>query len=104
MPAHYRVRILPRASQDIVDACTFVAKTSTKNAAAVAQALLNAIDSLELMPHRYKAHTSHRNPSRVVRSMPVPPFIVYYQVNDSGLVVEIITVRHGRQRQPRRFR
>jgi plasmid stabilization system protein ParE len=100
----YRVRITPRASNDIIAICAHIEGSSPQNAAGVAQELIDAIDSLDLFPHRYKVHEHRRDPSKTVRSMPVPPFIVYYRVRDADLVVEIISVRHGARRQPRRFR
>ena len=38
-----------------------------------------------------------------VRRMPVPPFLVYYRVNDDTKTVDIVAVRHGARRQPRTF-
>jgi plasmid stabilization system protein ParE len=70
----------------------------------VAQAILDAIDSLSLFPYRYKVHEHRKDPAKTVHSMPVPPFIVYYRVVARHDLVEVITVRHGHQRQPRRLR
>ena len=70
----------------------------------MAEQLVAAINSLEQLPYRYKVHRSYKDPKRVVRSMPVPPFVLYYRVNDAHRPVEVLTIRHGRQRQPRRFR
>jgi plasmid stabilization system protein ParE len=60
MPQHYDVKITPRASDDILNICTFIEQYSPQNAALVAQYLLDAIDSLEIFPFRYKIH-EHRN-------------------------------------------
>lgn len=103
MAGTYRVVIMPRASKDLATICAYIEQDSPQNAASVAQELLDAIDSLGLLPHRYKVHRSNRDPSRVVRSMPVPPFVIYYQVLEQQQAVEVITVRHGSRRQPRRF-
>jgi plasmid stabilization system protein ParE len=56
------------------------------------------------LPHRYKVHEHRKDPSLAVRSMPVPPFIVYYRVDDVRLSVRVLSVRHGARRQPRRFK
>jgi plasmid stabilization system protein ParE len=61
-------------------------------------------DSLDRLPHRCKVHRSNRNSTRVIRSLPVPPFIVYYRIIEADRVVEVITVRHGARRQPRSFK
>ena len=95
---------MPRASNDIVGICTYIEQSSPQNAAAVARELLDAIDALDILPYRYKVHESRRDPAKTVRSMPVPPLIVYYRVVERLRVVEIVAVLHGSRRQPRRFR
>jgi plasmid stabilization system protein ParE len=104
VPDQYRVIILPAAADDIVSICSFIERDSSQNAAAVAQQILDAIDGLEILPHRFRVHESRADPAKAVRSMPVPPFIVYYRVDDGRNVVRILSVRHGSRRQPRRFK
>jgi plasmid stabilization system protein ParE len=36
--------------------------------------------------------------------MAAPPYIIYYRVLEDQKVVQILTIRHGSRRQPRRFR
>ena len=103
MPEHYRVIIQPRASQDMIGICTYIERDSPQNAAGVARELIDAIDSLELLPHRYRVRIRRRKPAGAVRCMPVSSFMIYYQVVDAERVVMILTVRHGAQRQPRRL-
>jgi toxin ParE1/3/4 len=103
MPRHYHVIIQPRASRDIIGICTYIEQHSPQNAASVAQRLLNAIDSLEFLPHRYKVHGSRRSPGQSVRSMPVSSFIIYYRVLETRETVEILAVLHGARKQPRHF-
>lgn len=104
MSERYQIRMMPRASEDIIQICSYIERDSSRNAARVAQRLLNAIDSLELLPHRYRVHEHRRNPAKTVHSMPVSPFIVYYRVVDAKHIVEILAVLHGSRRQPRQFR
>jgi plasmid stabilization system protein ParE len=104
MPDRYRIRIMPRASNAIVAICTRIERDSPQNAAAVAQKLLDAIDSLDILPRRFKVHEHRKDPAKTVHSMPVPPFIIYYRVVDRHHVVEIVALLDGRRRQPRRFR
>lgn len=103
MPQRYIIRITPRASADMVEICTYIEQDSPQNAASVAEELLHAIDSLELLPHRHRVHEHRKNPAKTVHAMPVPPFIVYYRILDRHAVVEVLAVRRGSQRQPRRF-
>ena len=98
MPRRYHVKIMPRASNDIVSICTYIEQDSPQNSAGMAQQILDAIDSLEHYPYRYKVHENRKDPGKTVRAMPVSPFIVYYRVVDRREAVEVLTVRHGSQR------
>ena len=100
----FRIRVMPEASDDVTNAFTYIEADSPQNAASVLQELFDAIDSLERLPHRYKVHRSNRNPTRVVRSMPVPPFVIYYRVLEAERIVEVLIVRHGARKQSRRFK
>lgn len=95
---------MPRASRDLLGICSHVEKHSPQNASGVAQVLLDAIDSLEIFPLRYKVHEHRKDPAKTVHSMPVPPFIVYYRVIERLSVVEILTILHGHRKQPGRIR
>lgn len=83
--------------------CTYIEQGSPQNAAGVAKRLLDAIDSLDLLPRRYKVHEHRRDPAKTVHAMPVPPYIIYYRVVDRNQVVEVVSVLDGRRRQPHRF-
>ncbi len=100
----YRIIILPEAAANIESIHEYIKEDSPQNAVTVSRRLLEAIASLDQFPHRYKVHTSSKNPDRVVHSMPVPPFIVYYRVIERNRAVEVMIIRHGARRQPRRFR
>lgn len=104
MPEHYEIRFTPRAADDIISICCYIEQDSPQSAAIVARSLVEAIDSLDFLPHRYRIHEHRKDPAKTVHAMPVPPFIVYYRVQDSRLTVEIVAVRHGSRRQPQRFR
>jgi plasmid stabilization system protein ParE len=65
--------------------------------------LFEAIEALEFLPYRYKVHQVNKQPERVIRSMPVPPYVVYYRILETAGVVRILTVRHGARRKPRKF-
>ena len=103
MPDRYRIIISPRASADLHGVHKYIETESPQNAAGVLDALIRAINSLEQLPHRHRVYQGRREPSAAVRRMPVPPYLVYYRVDDKNRPVEVVTVRHGRRRQPRRF-
>jgi plasmid stabilization system protein ParE len=66
--------------------------------------LWSAMQSLRLLPHRFKVHENRKDTRLTVRSMPVPPFLVYYRIDDQTHAVRILHVRHGHRRQPKRFK
>jgi plasmid stabilization system protein ParE len=103
LPDRYSVIILPRATDDLASICTYIAQRSPQNAALVMQRLISAVDSLDVLPRRYKVHEHRKNPTKTVHSMPVPPFLVYYRVDIRLKTVRILTIRHGSRRQPRRL-
>lgn len=103
MPDRFRVIVLPRASSDLQGIYAFIEQHSPQNAANMTKTLIDAIDSLEEFPFRYPVRTPARAPARVVRSMPVPPYLIYYRVDETRLAVRVLTVRHGSQPQPKRF-
>ena len=102
-PPKFRTRMVARASADLNEIIEYIEFQSPQNASLVANRLADAIDSLEYLPRRFKVYRSSRDPARVIHSMSVPPFIVYYRVIDDQLVVEVQTIRRGTRRQPRRF-
>jgi plasmid stabilization system protein ParE len=104
MPLAYHILIPPKALRDLVDICSYVERQSPQNAASVARQLLDSIDSLAFLPRRYEVHENRRDPALTVHSMSVPPFIVYYRVDDDQQAVRVLAIRHGARRQPRRFR
>jgi len=101
MPERYRIIITPRASADLQDIHQYIEKDSPQNATSVAGEIIKAIDSLEIFPLRYRVYKGRKQPSEAVRRMPVPPFLIYYRVQEEHLAVDIITIRHGARRPPR---
>jgi plasmid stabilization system protein ParE len=104
MPKQYRVIVLPEAFQNLDRIIEHIRKHSVQNAIATTDRLWAEIQSLSELPHRYETYRPTRKPERSVRSMAVPPFIVYYRVIESPPTVRILTVRHGASRQPKRFK
>jgi plasmid stabilization system protein ParE len=104
MPAPYRIILLPEAGADVPAIHDFIAKDSPQNAVGVVRRLMASIDSLQQSPQRCKIHLPNRIAERVVRAMSEPPFIIYYRILESARVVEVMTIRHGARRQPKRFK
>ena len=104
MPAQlYRVIVSPRAFEELDAILEYVAGHSPANAAKVIAYLWKSMQALQHLPRRYRVVRGAGRPKWAVRRMPVPPYLVYYRVDEVQKVVRILTIRHGSQRQPKRF-
>ena len=101
MPSTHRVIVMSEAFSDLEKILDFIAEESPQNAVQMTDRLWKAIQSLADFPHRYPASRRRLKPSNIVRTMPVPPFIVCYRVDDERMVVRVASVRHGKRRHPR---
>jgi len=101
MPDQYHVILTQRARSDLHEIRDYIAKDSAHNAKNFVAELVEAIVSLQQLPHRYPIYEKRRRSAGSIRRMPLPPYLVYYIVDDQNLRVEVITVRHGMRRQPR---
>ena len=103
MPDTHRVILTSEALTGLENIARYIRKHSPQNAAAVASAILNAIDSLGQMPTRFKRAGNSRTRGTRIHALVVRPFIIYYRVEDQPPTVYVLQVRHGSRRQPRRF-
>jgi plasmid stabilization system protein ParE len=97
----YDVRISSEAAADLTAIHAYIVQDSPDDAARFLEHLLDSIQSLERLPHRFKVYRRGRQTGRPIRSMPVQPYVVYYQVLEDDGVVRVMTVRHGVRRRPR---
>jgi addiction module RelE/StbE family toxin len=97
MPDQYQVRITPRALADLEAAFVYIQIRSPDNATKMIEVLLDAIDGLAIFPHRYNVPRTGPVQGREIRSMPVPPYLVRYKIDDQRKAVHILRVRHGAQ-------
>jgi plasmid stabilization system protein ParE len=100
----YQIRITNEALADLQRLAQNVSEDSPQHAAGLAGRILNAVDSLETMPNRFRRVGVTRKRKSEVHAMVVSPFIVYYRIDESRMAVRILAVFHGAQRQPKSFR
>jgi toxin ParE1/3/4 len=103
MPARYRIVLSPRGAAELQAIFDYIAAQSPQNAPRVVERILDAVQSLELMPARFKVARRSRKHGYVVYSMVVPPHVVYYRIMEADQVVRVLTVQHGARRRPRDF-
>lgn len=99
----YRVILMPEAFADLDKIAAYIHQHSPQNAADVADRIVRAIDSLEVMPGRFKRVGTSDKRRTPVHAMVVHPFIVYYRIEVAAHAVVVHTIVHGAQRQPRHF-
>lgn len=104
MPETYRVIVQPEALDDLDRITAYIRQHSPQAARQVFDRLRTATQSLARLPRRYRVYRSTKDPDRVIHAMTVTPYIIYYRVVGSAKLVQVLTIHHGRQRQPRRFR
>lgn len=103
MPDTHAVILSDTALSGLKAIALYIRRHSPQNAGTVAETILNAIDSLGLMPTRFTRVGTSRKRGSAIRAMVVRPFIVYFRIETSPDVVYVLTVRHGKRRQPKRF-
>jgi toxin ParE1/3/4 len=100
MPDQYHVEITSDARRDLRGIFEFISRRSPQNASKMTARLLDAIESLEFLPHRYAVPRSRYSRGRSIRAMPVWPYIVRYRIDESRRTVFVMHVRHGARRKP----
>src|SRR5207302_3208854 len=100
MPQRYRIRLTQRALFDLEEIHANIAQDSPQNAASMIKKILDAIDLLEIFPHRTVVQRQTAKLKYPVRSLPVRPYVIYFRVIDDEGVVVIRHIRHGARRPP----
>jgi plasmid stabilization system protein ParE len=98
MPAVYLIRFTRDAAGQLRDIFNFIEQDSPQNSSRMMARIVKAIDALSQFPHRYKVLENIKTYGEEVRSMPVPPYLVRYHVDDARVCVTILSVRHGSRR------
>jgi plasmid stabilization system protein ParE len=101
MPQVYRVKYSAKAARQLEAISDYIFADSPQNAVVMLERLINAIESLDQLPHRYAVPRHVKKVSQNVRSMPVPPYLVQYPIDDRNFQVSILSVRHGARRPGR---
>ena len=78
MPTPYRVNLTTESAGHLEAIFEYIEKDSPQHASTVIERLLDAVFSLEQLPHRYRVVRNTAKLGAEVRSMPVPPFLIRY--------------------------
>jgi addiction module RelE/StbE family toxin len=92
----FKVTFSKRALRELADITTFIAKDNPDAAWELSDKLLDQAASLSRFPLRH-AKDHHRSG---VRKMPMPPYLVYYSINESKRIVTILHFWHSARQHP----
>jgi addiction module RelE/StbE family toxin len=96
MPDMYLVRITPRALADLEQIFEYIRRDSPQNATVMIAKLIDAIDGLNILPHRFDVPRVGMVGGRQVRSMPVRPYLVRYRIDETRRAVYVLRVAMAR--------
>lgn len=94
----YRIKYSRQAADQLEEAFEYIERDSPRHARLLISRILNAIESLEILPHRFSLLRGVEGLETEVRSMPAKPYLVRYHVDDVRQLVTIMSVRHGSRR------
>jgi addiction module RelE/StbE family toxin len=90
-----QVRWTPPAAQDLEEITLYIQRDSESAAQAVAKALFDAANSLDLLPSRGRVGRIQGSREIVVPGL---PYIIAYRVKDTA--VQILHIYHGARNWP----
>lgn len=99
----YRINMTEGADADLVGIFNYIATDSPEMAAKVVDEIMDEIDKLYVMPSRFRLVARTRDEKLPVHKLVVPPYLVYYSVQSEPPAVFVLSILHGKRRQPRRF-
>lgn len=89
MPEAYHIRITPRSLADLQSIFRSIEIDSPQNASSMIRRILDDIDRLEILPHRYNVPRTGKVQGREIRSMPVRPYLIRYRIDEPRKAVHI---------------
>jgi plasmid stabilization system protein ParE len=102
-PEPYRIVMPPRFAAELEDIFDYIAADSPANAAALIDQILQSIESLQRFPFRNITASRASRKHYPVRSLPIPPYILYFHVLPEERVVQLLRIIHGARRRPKNF-
>ena len=101
MQGSYTIRLSATFAKNLEPIFDHISKDSPANAANVVRRIVDELENLKLFPHRTIVAGQPRDAKEPVRSLPIPPYVVYFRVSDTHKVVRVTRLLHGAQTPPR---
>jgi toxin ParE1/3/4 len=94
----YRIIWSPEALSHLEQLVRFIAQDNPVAAAKLGNAIIEKALLLSNFPRLGKIfREAGRN---TLREVPVPPYRIFYEINDANKRIEILSIRHGAQQEP----
>ena len=93
----FRVEITDPAITDLAEIVSYIARDNPDAARALGNNLLDAALSLAETPHK----GSRYQPIAGIRKLTLRPFKIFYRVNETRKVVEVLRFWHSARPEPR---
>ena len=93
----FRVQIEDPAIADLAEIVSYIAQDNPDSAAALGNNLLDAALSLAQTPHKGSPYQSLAG----IRKLTLPPFKIFYRVNQARKVVEVLRFWHSARSEPK---
>ncbi len=91
----YRIIYSAQAYDDLRQIRDYIARHSPENARKTVARLIDAADDLNVLPHRYAVVENPGAAGGEVRSLPMPPYLIRFEIDERNEAVTIMAVRHG---------
>jgi toxin ParE1/3/4 len=98
----FRVSFTDRSDSDLAEIEAYIARRSPENAGKFIGELVRRAESLSRIP-QHNLVEDLKVDGRSVRTLPVGSYVIYYTVDEEKAEVDILTIRHGARRPPRKF-
>ena len=98
MLKRYRVRYTRTAAAQLQEIFDYIEKESPAGAAKMIGRIVDAIDTLDILPQRHAIISGTDTGAPELRSMIVRPYLIRYCVNEDPALVTVLSVRHGARR------
>jgi plasmid stabilization system protein ParE len=92
----FKVTFSKSALRDLEEIVRFIARDDPIRARNLGDKLLDKALSLRLFPHRHALFPHRDN----IRKVPMPPYLIYYRINEAKGRVTILHFWHGARQNP----
>jgi plasmid stabilization system protein ParE len=103
MPEAHRIILAKRVATDPEQIFEYLAARSPQHAPDVIDNILKSIERLAEFPHRTIVAGQPTDVKSPVRSLPVPPYVIFFRVVEEQRIVRVLRVRYGARRPLKRF-